>query len=99
MAPVPIAVAPLAIVDVTPPLALRLLPSAVSTPVPAPVNPVDIGRPLAFVSVNDEGVPRDDAELNVSDGVIVTAPVDTLPILMVPLPLALNETLAFVPGR
>ena len=30
---------------------------AVRTPVPVPVRPVEIGRPVAFVSVTDDGVP------------------------------------------
>jgi DNA-binding helix-hairpin-helix protein with protein kinase domain len=32
-------------------------PRAVRTPVPAPVRPVEIGRPVAFVSVPEVGVP------------------------------------------
>jgi len=35
-----------------------LTAKAVNTPVPVPVRPVEIGRPVAFVSVNDDGVPR-----------------------------------------
>jgi hypothetical protein len=34
------------------------LPSAVATPVPRPDTPVEIGRPVPFVSVTDDGVPR-----------------------------------------
>jgi hypothetical protein len=42
----------------TPLAALRALPNAVATPVPKPETPVEIGRPVAFVSVPLDGVPR-----------------------------------------
>ncbi len=39
-------------------LALDGLPNKVDTPVPKPATPVDIGSPVAFVSVADDGVPN-----------------------------------------
>src|SRR5579863_8089932 len=33
-------------------------PSPVATPVPRPLTPVEIGKPVAFVRVNVVGVPR-----------------------------------------
>ena len=41
-----------------PPLPVTFCPSAVTTPVPAPVRPVDTGNPVALVSVRAVGVPR-----------------------------------------
>ena len=35
-----------------------LTAKAVATPVPSPETPVEIGRPVAFVKVAAEGVPR-----------------------------------------
>jgi len=35
-----------------------LIPSAVATPVPSPERPVEIGRPVALVSVTLVGVPK-----------------------------------------
>ena len=57
IAPVPSADVPLAMVEVTPPLELRAFPRAVPTPVPRPDTPVDIGNPVMFVPVPDDGVP------------------------------------------
>ena len=37
---------------------MSVLPSAVATPVPSPETPVEIGNPVAFVSVPDDGVPN-----------------------------------------
>lgn len=42
----------------TPPEPVTALPSAAATPVPRPDTPVEIGNPVAFVSVAAEGVPR-----------------------------------------
>lgn len=39
-------------------LALEGVASQVATPVPSPDTPVEMGRPVAFVSVPDVGVPR-----------------------------------------
>lgn len=38
--------------------ALDIVASAVATPVPKPETPVEIGNPVAFVSVPEAGVPR-----------------------------------------
>jgi hypothetical protein len=43
----------------------------VATPVPSPLTPVDIGKPVALVSVTDVGVPRTGVT-NVGDVVIAT---------------------------
>ena len=40
------------------PVPFNAVPRAVITPVPAPVRPVEIGRPVAFVSVPLVGVPK-----------------------------------------
>lgn len=43
---------------VNPPVALEVLAKAVATPVPKPLTPVAIGRPVALVRVPDVGVPN-----------------------------------------
>jgi hypothetical protein len=54
--------------------------SAVRTPVPVPVRPVEIGRPVAFVSVTADGIP---SAGDVSDGLVANTiapePVVVLP--------------------
>jgi len=62
--------------------------SAVRTPVPVPVRPVEIGRPVAFVSVTADGVPRlgvtsvgDDANTIAPEPVVVLPSAVTVPLV------------------
>ncbi len=41
-----------------PPVVLTASPRATRTPVPAPLNPVETGKPVAFASEPLEGIPR-----------------------------------------
>lgn len=52
------------------------VPSQVEIPVPSPLTPVDIGRPVAFVSVPEAGVPR--------FGAINVGPLSTTNVVPVP---------------
>ena len=54
-------------------IALALLPSAVATPVPSPLTPVEIGRPVQLVSVPKEGTPMFGV-VNTGDVVKATLP-------------------------
>jgi hypothetical protein len=46
------------VVPAGPPVPDDVPPRSVATPVPRPETPVEIGNPVAFVSVTDAGVPR-----------------------------------------
>ena len=61
---------------------------AVKTPVPVPVRPVEIGRPVAFVSVRADGTPRlgvvsvgDDARTILPEPVVVLPSAVTVPVV------------------
>ena len=61
---------------------------AVDTPVPRPLTPVEIGRPVAFVSVADDGVPSagvisvgDDANTIAPEPVVVLPSAVTVPLV------------------
>jgi hypothetical protein len=65
-----------------------LTPSAVATLEPRPLTPVEIGRPVAFVSVADDGVPSagvtsvgDDANTIAPEPVVVLPSAVTVPLV------------------
>lgn len=65
-----------------------LTAKAVNTPVPVPVRPVEIGRPVAFVSVADDGVPSagltsvgEDANTIAPEPVVVLPSAVTVPLV------------------
>ena len=65
-----------------------LTAKAVNTPVPVPVRPVEIGRPVAFVSVTADGTPRlgvvsvgDDARTILPEPVVVLPSAVTVPLV------------------
>jgi hypothetical protein len=67
----------------------------VATPVPKPETPVEIGRPVAFVSVPDAGVPRAGAtSVALSDNTLLPEPVE----VVTPVPPLATERVPVVPA-